>query len=208
MSSQELTFRRGKVSRNELELTTLQFVVMGQWVDVIGERALFAWLKMYTWCKRDEDTERNQWEEARIPTSYNNIIKRLGVGRDTFYNRILKPLWNVGLIDIEVFEDSKVKGVKPMNIIVYKYPQNSKSLAHEELGVIRNYDKDYQSTSKTFDKKGGRRRVESFENEGGAKIEGGVVMNENGGWFSNRTGGGSEIEPNNSLNNINNSLNT
>src|SRR5699024_4290729 len=80
MSSQELTFRRGKVSRNELELPTLHFVVMDQWVDVIGERALFAWLKMYTWCKRDEETDKNQWDEARIPTSFNQIIKRLGVG--------------------------------------------------------------------------------------------------------------------------------
>src|SRR5699024_11024468 len=116
MSNQELTFRKGKVGRNELELPTLHFVVMDQWVDVIGERALFAWLKMYTWCKRDEETDKNQWDEARIPTSFNQIIKRLGVGRETFYKRILRPLWNVGLIDIEEYEDSDNKGSKPMNV--------------------------------------------------------------------------------------------
>lgn len=215
-----VSFKKGKIPRNELELPTLHFVVMDQWLDVIGEKALFSWLKMYTWCKRDvEDSEINLWEQAKIPTSYNKVIKKLGVGKDTFYNRILKPLWNVGMIDIEEYEESDSKGNKPMNIIVYKYPQNDKSLAFKPLEIIRNYDSEYSSTAKSFASKGGRRpkRNEEVNGDGseteppikdGSEIEPGVVLNENQGGFLNRTRDGSEIGHNNTLNSFNNSFNT
>jgi len=205
MSNQELTFRKGKVGRNELELPTLHFVVMDQWVDVIGERALFAWLKMYTWCKRDEETDKNQWDEARIPTSFNQIIKRLGVGRETFYKRILRPLWNVGLIDIEEYEDSDNKGSKPMNVVVYKYPQNNKSLEYEPIVEVRNYETDYESVERTFAKKGGRKKAEV---EGCTEPVQGGVPNEYRGVYRTSTGGCTKRVHNNSLNNMNNSLNT
>src|SRR5699024_8174503 len=129
---------------------TLNFVVVDQWINIIGEKAIFSWLRMYSWCKRDEETDNNLWEQAKIPSSINKIMKRLSVGKDTFYNKILKPLWNVGLIDIEEYKGSDSKGTKPMNIIVYKYPQNNKSLAHQELKKIRDYNEDYHSQSKTF----------------------------------------------------------
>src|SRR5690625_1907787 len=89
-----LTFKKGELKREELELPTLHFVVVDQWIDVIGEKALLAWLRMYSWCDRSNsnNTEQNLWEEAKIPSSINKIIKKLGVGRDTFYNKILKPL--------------------------------------------------------------------------------------------------------------------
>lgn len=205
MSEQKLTFKRGKVSRNELELPTLHFVVMDQWTDVIGERALFAWLKMYTWCKRDEVTDKNQWDEARIPTSFNQIIKKLGVGRATFYQHILRPLWNVGLIDIEEYNLSENKGSKPMNVVVYKYPQNNKSLAHEPITEVRNYDLDYESKERTFAKKGGRRKV--LDGGGTQPVQGGVP-DENRGVYPTSTEGCTQIEPNNSLNSINNPLNS
>lgn len=198
-----VTFKEGRVSRNELELPTLHFVVMDQWIDVIGERALMAWLKMYSWCKRDEVTEVNQWEQAKIPTSFNQIIKKLGVGRTTFYKNILQPLWNVGLIDIEEFANSENKGHKPMNVIVYKYPQNNKALAHQEIKEIRNYDKDYQSEARTFAKRGGRKRKQ----EGGTEPVQGVVLDEYKGVYQTSTGGGTEIVHNNILNTNNNSLN-
>ncbi|RKJ31559.1 hypothetical protein D7X33_40285, partial [Butyricicoccus sp. 1XD8-22] len=173
-----MTFKKGKIPRNELELPTLHFVVVDQWIDVIGEKALLAWLHMYSWCNREkteDDVENiNLWEQAKIPTSYKKIIKRLGVGRDTFYNKILKPLWNVGLIDIEEYTESDNKGTKPMNIIVYKYPQNNKNLSHQEIAIIRDYDKDYHSKAKTFAKMGGRPKK-----EGGSEIEPGGVPNEN-----------------------------
>ncbi|WP_053071943.1 hypothetical protein [Ornithinibacillus contaminans] len=208
----QTNFKSGSIPREELELPTLHFVVMDQWINVIGDKALLAWLKMYSWCKRDDkDSEVNQWEQARVPRSLMKVIKDLGVGKDTFYNKILKPLWNVGLIDIEEFGDSNIKGTKPINIIVYKYPQNNYSLSVKPLVQVRDYDKDYSSTSKTFAKKGGRPKktnADSVQNIGGSEIEPPVVPDENGGGFSNRTGGRSEIEPNNSFNSINNSLNS
>src|SRR5690606_14819741 len=110
--------------------------------------------------KGDKPIDINLWEQSKIPSSFRQLMKRLGVGNDTFYNKIIKPLWNVGLIDIEEFEDSKNTGQKPMNIIVYKYPQNNKSLSFAELKVVRNYDTDYSSTAKSFAIKGGRPKKE------------------------------------------------
>lgn len=232
--NQNVSFKKGRIPRNELELPTLHFVVMDQWVDVIGEKALFSWLKMYTWCKRDEqDSEVNLWEQAKIPTSMNKIIKKLGVGRDTFYNKILKPLWNVGLIDIEEYQDSVNEGLKPMNVIVYKYPQNEKSLSHQPIKIIRDYNSDYHSEAKTFTKKGGRPKNKNQGNEsisdgdidealknldekqGSSETELGlfsnrtrVVPEQNYGMFSNGTMGSSQMEHNNIFNSINNSFNT
>lgn len=222
------SFKKGSIPRAELELPSLHFVVVDQWIDEIGDKAFLAWLKMYSWCKRDEeDSEINHWEEARVPRSLKKLIKDLGVGRDTFYNKILKPLWNVGLIDIEEYEDSNNKGTKPINIIVYKYPQNNYSLSVKPLVKCRDYDTDYSSTSRTFAKKGGRPKKSSEENsdEGGSKIEPGYgepqqglkrgfqnrtpgVLDENSGEFLDRTPESSEIEPNNIFNSINNSLNS
>ncbi|MEB6550205.1 hypothetical protein MXL46_14005 [Heyndrickxia sporothermodurans] len=160
----KVTFQKGKTPRNELELPTLHFVVVDNWLETIGDKALISWLKMYSWCKRDEESEYNLWEQAKIPTSMNKIIKKLGVGRDTFYNKILKPLWNVGLIDIEEYEDSDNQGLKPMNIIVYKYPQNDINLKHQPIKEIRNYDTDYQSIAKQFTHKGGRPKKSDSNN--------------------------------------------
>lgn len=205
MENQTVTFKQGKESRNQLELPTLHFIVMDQWIDVIGDKALLAWLKMYTWCDRSSQKENNQvnlWEQAKIPTSYNKVIKKLGVGRDTFYNKILKPLWNVGLIDIEEYGESEANGNKPMNIIVYKYPQNNKALAFEKLTLIRNYDEDYHSQAKTFANQGGRPKKED-----GSEIEPPMVPDQNHPPFSNRTRDGSEIGHNNIFNLLNNTLN-
>lgn len=237
MEKNTVNFKKGKIPRSELELPTLHFVVMDQWVEVIGEKALISWLRMYTWCKRDEEnTGYNLWEQAKIPTSMNKIIKKLGVGRDTFYNKILKPLWNVALIDIEEYEHSENLGLKPMNIIVYKYPQNNKSLAHQQIEIIRNYDTDYTSEAKAFTHKGGRPKNNSTEqiNEnnnkrgssetelGSSEIELGSsqtelglfsnrtrdVPNENMGMFQERTRGSSQIGHNNIFNSINNPFNS
>lgn len=208
-NNQTTNFKKGKIPRNELELPTLNFVVVDQWIDIVGEKAIFSWLRMYSWCKRDEESDNDLWEQAKIPSSFSKIMKRLGVGKDTFYNKILKPLWDVGLIDIEEYRESSSEGNKPMNVIVYKYPQNNKSLAHQELKKIRNYNKDYHSQAKTFGQKGGRPKNDNNHVEDGSEIEpgSGVVLKQNGGWFSNRTEGGSQIEPINNLNTNNNSLN-
>lgn len=226
-NNQTVSFKKGKEPRNQLELPTLHFVVTDQWIDKIGEKAFLSWLRMYSWCDRSNNSESeiNLWEQAKIPTSYSKVIKRLGIGKDTFYNKILKPLWNVGLIDIEEYEESDSKGTKPMNIIVYKYPQNNKSLAYQPIEQVRDYDKDYHSNAKTFAKKGGRPKNDSQQGSEieplhidsintnstiyrGSEIEPGGVLKQNPGGFSNRTEDGSEIGHNNILNNINKSFNS
>lgn len=215
-----ISFKQGEEKREELELPTLHFVVMDQWLDVIGEKAFIAWLKFYTWCDRDRNkgdklVDINLWEQSKVPYSFQQMIKKLGVGRDTFYNKIIKPLWNVGLIDIEEYEDSKNTGQKPMNIIVYKYPQNNKSLSFAKIKEIRNYDTDYSSTAKSFAKKGGRPKKEKsndgndltvpVDNVDNHSLEGGSQIEQGG--FSLGTGGGSQIGDNNIFNSISNSLN-
>ncbi len=234
-----ISFKQGEEKREELELPTLHFVVMDQWLDVIGEKALLAWLKFYTWCDRDRNkgdkpVDINLWEQSKVPYSFKQMIKKLGVGRNTFYNQIIKPLWNVGLIDIEEYGDSKNTGQKPMNIIVYKYPQNNKSLSFSKIEIIRNYDTDYSSTAKSFAIKGGRPKkekdtddkdsekpvdsVDSVDNQeseggflskqGGFSLETGGVSSENREGFSLETGGGSQIGDNNNLNSSSNIFNT
>lgn len=202
--TQPLNFKEGKEPRNQLELPTLHFIVTDQWTDVLSEKAIFSWLRMYSWCKRDEENAKvNLWEQSRIPYSFTKLRKKLNVGNDTFYNKILKPLWNVGLIDIEEYDTSDNKGTKPMNIIVYKYPQNNKALAYEPIKEIRNYDTDYTSNARTFAKKGGRPKV-----QGGSQIEHPPVPKQNTPPFSNRTPGGSQIEHINIFNTFSKSFNS
>ena len=188
-------------SRNELRLPELYFVAMDQWVEKIGEKAFIAWMKLYSLAKRDEETTgENKWEVARVPFSINKLYKMLGVGKDTFYNKILKPLWNAGLIDLVEYEGSQNKGTKPINIIVYKYPQNNKELATKELVFIRDYDKDYQSETREYAKMGGRPKSNT-------KKENQKVDTFDRWMFQNQTPPGSETERNNNHNDLNNNFN-
>jgi hypothetical protein len=201
----QVNFKQGKTPREELELPKLHFVVMDNWINVIGEKALFAWLKMFTWADRTNAKEDpSLWNESKIPRSLNKIAKDLGVGKDTFYNKILKPLWNVGLIDLEEYEESDTKGNKPMNIIIYKYPQNDFALSVKPLELVRDYDRDYSSEARTFAL---RKATIKQEKTDGSDSEPGVVLEQNQGWFQDRTRDGSEPEHNNNLNNTNNTFN-
>lgn len=47
-------------------------------------------------------------------------------------------------------------GHNPVNIIVYEYPQNNPELATKPLVKLRDYDKDYQTKTRTLAQKGGR----------------------------------------------------
>lgn len=159
-----LKFTLGKTPRNQLELPLLYFVVVDQWIDVIGIQGFIGWLKFYSWANREDKSNNERWNEAIIPISLSKAMKKLGVSKSTFYNSIIRPLWNVGLIDIVEYEGSENKGEKPKNIIVYKYPQNRIELASQPLEVVRDYDKDYHSKSRTFAKMGGRpKKVEKAE---------------------------------------------
>ncbi|UBR30200.1 hypothetical protein LCG60_27010 [Bacillus sp. SD-4] len=198
-----ITFKKAKKkTRNELQLPILHFVCMDDWIEKLGDKAFTAWLKFYTWCNREEDANGNRPEDDVIPSSLTKVQKRLGVGKDTFYNKILKPLWNHGLIDVFEYKTENWKGQGSVNIIVYEYPQNNYDLAVQPLEQIRNYDTDYTSQAKVFAKLGGRPKKgasvprSKVEQGDGSEIEQGV--------FSNGTGPRSEIEPNNVSNNLSN----
>ncbi|WP_392355836.1 hypothetical protein PSR14_31225 (plasmid) [Bacillus sp. A01H] len=198
-----VTFQKAKKkTRNELQLPILHFVCMDDWIEKLGDKAFTAWLKFYTWCNREEDAHGNRPEDDVIPSSLTKVQKRLGVGKDTFYNKILKPLWNHGLIDVFEYKSEGWKGQGNVNIIVYEYPQNNYDLAVQPLEQIRDYDTDYTSQAKVFAKLGGRPKKDAsvprseIEQGDGSEIEQGV--------FSNGTGPRSEIEPNNVSNNLSN----
>lgn len=198
-----VTFKKAKKkTRNELQLPILHFVCMDDWIEKIGDKAFTAWLKFYTWCNREEDENGNRPDDDVIPYSLTKVQKRLGVGKDTFYNKILKPLWNHGLIDVFEYKSEGWKGQGNVNIIVYEYPQNEHALSTKPLEKIRDYDTDYTSQAKTFAKLGGRPK--KTEEVPGSEIEQGDGSEIEQGAFSNGTGPRSEIEPNNVSNNLSN----
>lgn len=198
-----VTFKKAKKkTRNELQLPILHFVCMDDWIEKLGDKAFTAWLKFYTWCNREEDENGNRPDDDVIPSSLTKVQKRLGVGKDTFYNKILKPLWNHGLIDVFEYKSEGWKGQGNVNIIVYEYPQNEHALSTKPLEKIRDYDTDYTSQAKTFAKLGGRPK--KMEEVPRSEIEQGDGSETEQGGFSNGTGPRSEIEPNNVSNNLSN----
>lgn len=198
-----VTFKKAKKkTRNELQLPILHFVCMDDWIEKIGDKAFTAWLKFYTWCNREEDKNGNRPDDDVIPSSLTKVQKRLGVGKDTFYNKILKPLWNYGLIDVFEYKSEGWKGQGNINIIVYEYPQNEHALSTKPLEKIRDYDTDYTSQAKTFAKLGGRPK--KMEEVPRSEIEQGDGSEIEQGGFYFRTGPRSEIEPNNVSNNLSN----
>src|SRR5699024_7000191 len=156
MENKNINFSKGEKRREELQLPVLHFIAADDWMDKLGNDAFCAWLKLYTWC--DRSSNRNDKENDVIPTSFKKVMERLNVGRKKFYNSIIRPLWNYGLIDIMEYNKSNSDGQKPMNIIVYEYPQNDITKKYEPLEQIRNYDTDYSSASRTFAQKGGRKK--------------------------------------------------
>jgi hypothetical protein len=189
--SDSIKFIQGKKkTRGELRLPQLHFIAMDDWVDKIGEKAYIAWQKFYTWADRSQSNR----ETDTIPNSMNNVIRRLNVGKDTFYKQIIRPLWNYGFIDFQEFNKN---GTIYLNIIVYEYPQNNPHKATEPLERVRDYDTEHISVNRQRGKKGGRPKVEPEpgvvlnQNRGGSEPEPGVVLNQNR--------GGSEPEPNNVL---------
>lgn len=132
-------FVQGRKKRGELRLPQLYFVAMDDWAEKLGDKAFIAWLKFYTWVDR-----KNSNDEI-IPNSMSKIIKKLKVGNTTFYEQIIKPLWNYGLIDLKPII---INNTECMNIVVYEYPENKLENATKELVKLRDYDRDYKSKSR------------------------------------------------------------
>lgn len=121
-------------------LTTSSFltfspVVISDWLPKIGEKAFLAWLKFRTWMEESPDSS-----PSLLTHPLSKLIKRLKVGNSTFYNQILRPLWNYGLVDL-----IKAPGIHQYQLMVYSSPKNSPENATHLLTKLRDYNVDFQA---------------------------------------------------------------
>jgi|GEM_PF-1671939 len=107
-------------------------MMMLDWLPKLGEKAFLAWLQLHSWKQNVSSTS------PVLPLSINRIIKRLKVGNSTFYDQILRPLWNYGLIDLQKIHPKK----KGQQLILYTYPNNDPEKASSPLLQLRDYDFD------------------------------------------------------------------
>lgn len=133
-----------KANREQSLLPTIYNVNVNQWLTIISEKAFMSWLKMHSWASNEEIIiSESEFDEF---SSLSALAKRLEIGYDTLNEKVLKPLWNVGLIDIteEAAKSSKV-GERIVTIKLYKFPQNKIEKAFQLIEEFRNYDRDYQA---------------------------------------------------------------
>lgn len=145
--------RKGKKKRAELQLPALHFIVADDWIDKLGYETFGVWLKFHTWVDRT-DAQR---EYDLIPRSLEKCLEKLSVSKSKFY-RLIRPLWEYGLIDIVEYEESNRRSQKPKNIIVYEYPFHEVIRKYQPLEKLRDWKTDYDSASKTYGMTGGRPR--------------------------------------------------
>lgn len=148
----DFKFRHGKTVINEIQLPTLHIVAVTQWTDVIGDAALVSWLKFFSWSKQDEGYYAGQsyQEVDAISSSFTAIAKKLGVGVETLKNKIIQPLWEVGLIDVLQNDIPGELNKQQLTIIVYRYPRNDIGLSFQPIVKFRDYEKDYRKNSRVF----------------------------------------------------------
>lgn len=216
--TQEVLFmsivKQGKKKRAEFSLPALHFIVADDWIDKLGE-SFTVWLKLHTFVDRTD----MQREYDRVPMSLEKLYDKLKVSKSKFY-RLIKPLWEYGLIDIIEYEESERKAQKPKNIIVYEYPFHIIERKYSELEKLRDWKTDYDSTSKVAGQTGGRPKKvdpaaanepenETVKNEEMDGFKNETVENEGFDGFKNETVDGfknetvtvSEVKPNNVSNN-------
>jgi len=124
-----------KLTSPDLPLSPM---IISDWFPKLGEKAFLAWLNFLNWKEPSESLS----SPAVLPYSLCQMIKRLKVGNSTFYNHILRPLWNYGLIDLE-----RTPGLNHYKITVYLYPHNQPENAAKPLNPSRNYDQHLKMTS-------------------------------------------------------------
>lgn len=150
------TVTAGERTRDELYLPVMYFpavdpLLTGNWLQELGEKSFCMWLQLLTLVDRTNGAKDKYGNQDTIPNSLEGLMKTLGMSKPKFY-RIIKPLWNYGMIDIVEWQEHKKVGQKAVNIIVYPYPQNNIELARKPLVEVRDYDKDYVSNGRTYGK--------------------------------------------------------
>lgn len=155
---QKITFTKGQKNINEISLPALFTPAATDWIDKLGEKTFCVWLRFHAFCAYAEDGE----DTIKIPKSLNSLALLLGVSKPTLQKHI-KILWNYGLIELTEHTASQNPGTKPINVLVYDFPQNDIRKQTQPLEKVRDYDRDYQSDGKTYASKRGK----TIKNRGG-----------------------------------------
>jgi hypothetical protein len=126
-------------SPNETAVLTIRAAMISDWLPKIGQQAFLAWMQFHSW----KDGEQDSKQPFIIPLPLTQLIKRLKVGNSTFYDKILRPLWNYGLINLQYAK----KGGHHIRLIVYSAPLNQPEKADMPLELLRHYDEDLTLSS-------------------------------------------------------------
>ncbi|MGF9741567.1 hypothetical protein ABEX38_29810 [Priestia megaterium] len=160
MTDVQMNVRKGKKTREQLNLPVMSYIVCDDWMDKLGEKSFCFWLKLHTMVDRTNEFEK-------VPTSQSRLAERQGIARTTLH-RYLAPLFEYGLIDYVVYEEYHNDGTKPVNIVVYDYPFNDETKMRKPLEKVRNW-KDRTSTEYQHSLQGGKQKqdaaVEKIEEE-------------------------------------------
>ncbi|WP_120188494.1 hypothetical protein [Ammoniphilus oxalaticus] len=103
-------------------------IVLSDWIEKLGERAFVCWLKFHSW--KTDPTSNGQ--PYCLQSSLNQLIKKLAIGKNTFYEKILKPLTRYGLVKLKRTEQAN----RETHLIVYSFPQNCPEKARLPLTPI------------------------------------------------------------------------
>lgn len=118
---------------------TIHPIMISDWLPKLGRQAFLAWVQFHSW--KDPGVDQHQPFIIHLPLT--KLIKQLRVGNSTFYDKILRPLWNYGLINLHHAK----KGGHHIRLIVYSTPPNYEENMDKPLELLRDYDEDLTLTS-------------------------------------------------------------
>ncbi|WP_134703780.1 hypothetical protein [Ammoniphilus sp. YIM 78166] len=107
-------------------------IMVSDWLPKLGEKAFLTWLRLHSWKKETSSPDT----PFSLSLSLNKIIKQLKMGKNTFYEKVLRPLLHFGLIELK----PKNEAQKETHLIIYSYPENNPENAHSVLQASHNLE--------------------------------------------------------------------
>lgn len=130
-------------TKNELFYQRAYFAE-AEWIDTLGEATYCFWKKLITRVDRSRDAQAKYGNRNTVPFSLTRLAELMGMTVNTL-KKHARILWNAGLVDFVEWAAAYKMGKKPLNIVVYNYPQNNTANATKSLQLIRNYDEQYDA---------------------------------------------------------------
>lgn len=130
-------------TKNELFYQRSYFAE-SEWIDALGDSTYCLWRKLITKVDRSRDALAKYGNRNTVPFSLARLAEIIGMTQKTLYKHARK-LWNAGLIDFMEWGACGKLGKKPLNIVVYNYPQNTTETATKPLQFVRDYDTQYEA---------------------------------------------------------------